>query len=210
MATNIIEALNWRYAVRKFSAERIAEERIQDLLTATRLSATSYGLQPYRLVMVNSRETREKLLPHSYGQEKVLQCSHLVIFAAQKSIGDTMVNNYIHSVSTARGVPESSLQGLADHMKGVFAGMDSRQRREWAHQQAHIALGTLLTAAAAMKIDTCPMGGIEPAGYDSVLNLETLGLETSVICALGIRHPEDTNSNLKKVRYDASEMVLTL
>lgn len=207
---NMIDALNWRYAVRIFSDERISEHRIHELLTATRLSATSYGLQPYRLIMVNNRETREKLLPHSYDQKKVVQCSHLVVFAAQKSIGDAMVDNYIRSVSTARGVPESSLQGLADHMKEVFAGMDSRQKREWAHQQAHIALGTLLTAAAAMKIDTCPMGGIEPAGYDRVLNLEALGLETSVICALGIRHPEDANADLKKVRYDASEMVLTL
>lgn len=210
MVTNIIEALNWRYAVRKFSAERISENRIRDLLTATRLSATSYGLQPYRLVMVNSHATRAKLLPHSHGQEKVVQCSHLVVFAAQKDIGDTMVDNYIHSAATARGVPESSLQGLADHMKDVFTRMDARQKREWAHQQVHIALGTLLTAAAAMRIDTCPMGGIESEGYDQVLGLEDLGLETSVICALGIRDPEDTNACLQKIRYDAAEMIRTL
>ncbi|HEY9050340.1 MAG TPA: NAD(P)H-dependent oxidoreductase, partial [Gammaproteobacteria bacterium] len=203
-------ALNWRYAVRQFSSERIDEEKIQQLLTATRLSATSYGLQPYRLILVNDIDVRKKLLKYAMGQDKVVNCSHLVVFAAQTNIGDDMVDRYIRSVAETRGISVDEFQGLADHMKQVFVGMNAQQKREWAHQQAYIALGTLLTAAAVMEIDTCPMGGIEADGFDCVLGLNELGLETSVICALGVRHPDDSNARLPKVRYGHSEMVIVI
>lgn len=205
---NVLEALNWRYAVRDFAPERLDDDRVEALLTATRMSATSYGLQPYRLILVDDVEVRKELLPYSYGQDKVVNCSHLVVFAAQKEIGDAMVDRYIHSVAQTRGINIAELDGLAGHMKTVFAGLDDAQKREWAHQQAHIALGTLLTSAALMEIDTCPMGGIEASGYDRVLGLEQLGLETSVICALGVRHPDDGNASLPKVRYEHAEMVI--
>lgn len=205
---NVIEALNWRYAVRKFSSQRIDEQKIQDLLTATRLSATSYGLQPYRMIRVDDMGVREELLKYSYAQEKVVDCSHLIVFAAQAEIGDDSVDRYIQSVARTREVPVNELSGLADHMKQVFRDMDPAQKREWAHQQVYIALGTLLTSAAMMQIDSCPMGGLESGGYDRVLGLNELGLETSVICALGIRAPDDHNARLKKVRYGQSEMVL--
>jgi nitroreductase len=207
---NVIEALHWRYAVREFSPLRIDEKKLQKLLTATRLSATSYGLQPYRMIVVDDIETRQKLLLYSYGQQKVVDCSHLIVFAAQTQIDDEMVDRYIHSVASTRGMSIDELKGLADHMKSVFADMNGRQKKEWAHQQVYIALGTMLTAAAMMQIDTCPMGGIDAAGYDKVLGLDQLGLETSVICALGVRHPEDRNAHLKKVRYNQAEMVITI
>lgn len=207
---NVIEALNWRYAVREFSSKRLDEQKIEQLLNATRLSATSYGLQPYRMIRVDDKNVRQQLLPHSMGQEKVVDCSHLIVFAAMTDIGDEMVERYIHSVASIRGIAIDELAGLGEHMRSVFAGMSPIHKREWAHQQAHIALGTLLTTAAIMQIDSCPMGGIEPAGYDKVLGLRERGLETSVIVALGIRHPEDNNAGLKKVRYDLREMLLTV
>jgi nitroreductase len=207
---NVIDALNWRYAVRTFSPERIDDRKIQELITATRLSATSYGLQPYRMILVDDIDTRRALLPFSFGQEKVVNCSHLLVFAAQKQIGDEMVDRYIQSVARTRGVSADRLKGLADHMKSVFAGMSTAEKKEWAHQQVYIALGTMLTAAATMQIDSCPMGGIEQSGYDDVLGLKERGLETSVICALGIRHPDDESARLKKVRYGQAEMVITV
>lgn len=207
---NIIDALNWRYAVRKFSPQRIDEEKIEQLLTATRLSATSYGLQPYRMILVDDIDTRRKLLPYSFGQQKVVDCSHLVVFAAQTNIGDEMVERYIHAVADTRSISVEKLEGLAEHMQSVFARMSPAQKREWAHQQVHIALGTMLTAAAMLQIDACPMGGIETPGFDAVLGLNKLSLETSVICALGVRHPEDHNARLKKVRYPQSDMIITV
>jgi nitroreductase len=168
---NLIEALHWRYAVRKFSSQRIDERKVRELLNATRLSATSYGLQPYRLILVEDIEVRRKLLPYAMGQDKVADCSHLVVFAAQTRIDECMVDRYIRAVADTRNLPVDDLRGLADHMKATVTAVDAAQRREWAHQQAYIALGTLLTSAALMKIDTCPMTGFGPEGFDRVLGL---------------------------------------
>jgi len=204
---NVTEALNWRYAVRRFSSEKLEDERVQELLNATRLSATSYGLQPYRMVVIEDRDLRKRLLPHAMGQDKVVECSHLVVLAVMAAIDDDMIDRYLESVAQVRNLAVDELCGLGVHMKSVFAGMDEREKREWAHQQSYIALGTLLTAAAVMKIDSCPMTGFEAEGFDRVLGLTNQGLTASVICALGIRHPEDVNARLPKVRFHQSEMV---
>ncbi|MCZ6564751.1 MAG: NAD(P)H-dependent oxidoreductase [Gammaproteobacteria bacterium] len=207
---NLLKALNWRYAVRKFSDEMIDESQVQELLTATRYSASSYGLQPYHLLVVNSVEIRQQLLPYSMGQEKVVKCSHLVIFAAQTDIGDETVNRYVDKASIVRRVPLENLQSMADHFKSALAVKTASQKQEWAHQQAYIALGNFLTCAALMEIDTCPMTGFEVAGYDEVLGLAEKGLTTSVICAIGKRHPDDSNASLQKIRFDHDEMILTV
>jgi len=207
---NVIEALNWRYAVRQFAPEIIEEQRVQELLTATRLSATSYGLQPFRLITVKDINVRKELFPYAMGQHKVVNCSHLVVIAAQQDIGDGMIDRYIQTVADTRNQSIEELKGLADHMKEVFASMNDRQKREWAHQQAYIALGTLLTSAALMKIDSCPMTGFEKEGFDRVLGLDKLGLESSSICALGVRHAEDGNARIPKVRYGHAQMVMTI
>jgi len=206
----MINALNWRYAVKEFSSEKIEDQKVQELLTATRLSASAYGLQPYRLLVVNDINTRRQLLNHAMGQDKVLNCSHLIVFAAQTNVGDDMVNRYVKAVATSQNISIDKLQGYADHIKDVFTGMDDTQKREWAHQQTYIALGTLLTAAAVMKIDSCPMTGFESKGFDRVLGLHEFGLESSIVCPLGIRHPDDNNAHLPKVRYDYSEMVINI
>ena len=207
---NIIDALNWRYAVRRFSTERLNDRNVQQLLTATRLSATSYGLQPYRIVVVDDYTTRKRLLPYAMGQDKVVDCSHLVVLAARTTVDDDLIDSYIASVAQVRNLPLTELHGLGDHMKDVFAGKSQQQRKEWAHQQTYIALGTLLTAAAVMKIDSCPMTGFQSEGFDRVLGLTERGLESTVICALGHRHHDDSNADLPKVRYHYDEMVTVI
>ncbi len=207
---NITEALNWRYAVRKFTTERIEEDKVYDLLTATRLSASSYGLQPWRMVVVNDIDTRKRLYEYAMGQDKVVNCSHLVVLAAQTDIGDATVDRYMDALIGVRDLPVDVLDRISTHMKEVIRNMSEQRRREWAHEQVYIALGTLLTAASVMKIDTCPMTGFESEGFDSVLGLHKRSLESSVICALGVRDPEDENALLPKVRYGDSEMVLTV
>tara|TARA_R110001592_G_scaffold72078_1_gene219959 strand:+ start:2899 stop:3570 length:672 start_codon:yes stop_codon:yes gene_type:complete len=207
---NVIEALNWRYAVREFSNEKISDESLKTLLDATRLAATSYGLQPYRLMVIDDKELRKKLLEFSFGQKKVLYCSHLVVFAAQTNIGDSLVDNYIRKVSNVRKIPITELRDYADHIKAALSNKSDKQKREWAHQQAYIALGTLLTSAALLGIDTCPMGGIDARAYDDTLNFKSINLETSMVCALGVRAQQDKSAGLKKVRYDESEMLVTI
>lgn len=204
---DLLDALNWRYAVRRFAQTRIDEEELQELLIATRMSASSYGLQPYRLIVVESGEMRRNLLPHSMGQVKVVECSHLIVFAAQVDVGEQTVDRYIERFAEVRGVPLDKLQRMSANIKAALANKTRQQKLEWAHRQAFIALGNLLTSAAILGIDTCPMEGFEPEGYDRVLGLAERGLTTSVICAVGQRHAEDDSAHLKKVRFEHREWV---
>lgn len=205
---DILTALNWRYAVREFSPELVAEEKLTRLLEATRLSASSYGLQPYKFIVVIDKATREALLEHSYGQRKVLQSSHLIVLAAQTQIGDDMVERYINQVIATRGVDYEQLQGYADHMKSAIAVKSGAERQAWAREQVYIALGTLLTAAAVEGIDTCPMTGFNSTGYDQVLELPEMGLSATAICAVGKRADTDQAAQQAKVRYPYEDMVL--
>jgi nitroreductase/dihydropteridine reductase len=207
---NLINALNWRYAVREFSSETIALEQLQQLVDATRLSASSYGLQPYQLLVIRSPAIRQQLVEFSLGQDKVANCSHLIVFAAHTNIGDGTVDRYIKQFSQTRTVEVSQLVNMQEHYKAALAVMDKTERQAWAHQQAYIALGNFLTCAALMQIDTCPMTGIEFNGYDRVLGLREKNLTTTAVCPIGIRHPQDTSAREKKVRFDAQDMVTLL
>ncbi|MCG7201214.1 NAD(P)H-dependent oxidoreductase [Marinobacter pelagius] len=207
---NIHEALEWRYAVREFSPEKLDNQDVEALIEATRKSASSYGLQPYQLIVIQSESVRRILLPHSFGQRKVLDCSHLVVLAAQTDIGDHTVDRYTDRYMKVRGVPYEDIAGYARHMKEALAAKTDPERREWAHQQAYIALGTLLTAAAAMRIDSCPMTGFDRKAYDEVLGLTGMRLEASAIVALGHRSPADEHARLPKVRFEDREMVIRM
>ncbi|MDU0352679.1 NAD(P)H-dependent oxidoreductase [Paraglaciecola aquimarina] len=207
---NILAALNWRYAVKSFSDRQVGQQQLDDLLNATRLSASSYGLQPYKILVVSAKKRREQLLPYSFGQEKIVHCSHLIILAAEKKIGDQTVDRFIAKYAQINNKPVEDLAKFSDHMKSALAAKSLLQKQEWAHQQAYIALGTLLTSAASMQIDTCPMTGFESKGYDQVLGLDQLGLTSSVICPIGYRDQEDPQATLTKVRFDFNELVLEL
>lgn len=204
---NIHQALDWRYAVREFSPQRLDGKVVELLLDATRKSASSYGLQPYKMLLIESDATRRALLAHSYGQQKVVSCSHLLVFAAHTDIGNATVDRYVAQCINIRGQTLSELEGYANHMKQALAAKAPSEKKAWAHQQVHIALGTLLVAAASMQIDSCPMTGFDPKGYDQVLGLEERGLESAVVVALGYRAAGDDSARQKKVRMDYREMV---
>lgn len=205
---NINDALDWRYAVREFSNKKLEEESVENLINATRKSASSYGLQPYKIILIESESIRRDLLPHSFGQDKILNCSHLIAFAVSTTIGDETVDRYIDKLIKVRGVEYDEISGYAEHMKDILSAMSHSQKREWAHQQAYIALGTLLTAAAALTIDSCPMTGFDHPAYDEVLGLKNMGLETAAIVALGHRSISDQSALLPKVRFEKKEMVI--
>ncbi len=205
---NIHQALDWRYAVREFSNELLDNHTVETLMDAARKSASSFGLQPYRILVVESREVRQALLAHSFGQQKVLDCSHLIVFAVQTDIGDHTVDRYVAQFLKTRGVTADGIAGYVQHMKEALAAKTAEEKRAWSHQQAYIALGTLLTAAAAMRIDSCPMTGFDHKAYDEVLGLADLGLESTAIVALGYRSALDVTAELPKVRFDYEDMVL--
>jgi nitroreductase len=206
----IHEALDWRYAVREFSSRKLSEEQVKDLMEATRKSASSYGLQPYKILLIASHVLREALLPYSFGQNKVAESSHLVIFAAHKEIGDETVDQFIQQLIKVRKIRYDAIACYAEHMKQALAAKTAPEKREWAHQQAYIALGTFLTAAAMMRIDSCPMTGIDRQAYDKVLGLSDLGLETAVIAVIGYRSPSDQSAKLAKVRFDYDDVIVRL
>jgi nitroreductase/dihydropteridine reductase len=206
----LLEALDWRYVVKQFSDEKIAAGQLETLLNATRLSASSYGLQPYNIIVVESNTIRKQLLPFSYGQEKIAASSHLIIFAAHTQIGDVTVDRYIDKHAKITDTPFGDLDHYADHMKSALAAKTAEQKQQWAHQQAYIALGNFLTCAAMMKIDSCPMTGFDNAEYDAVLGLVEKNLTTAVICPIGRRHSNDIQAHSPKVRFDYDQIVMQM
>lgn len=205
---DVIDALNWRYATKKFSDKKVSPEIVHKLLQATRLSASSYGLQPYKLIVVESPEIKQKLLSFSYGQQQVVDSSHLVVFAADTNVGNTTVDRYIQKHSEVVNKPVAELQRFSEHMKSALASKTPQEKQQWSCQQAYIALGNFLTCAALMQIDSCPMGGFDAAGYDSVLALSEKSLTTAVICPIGYRDDTDGQLTQPKVRFDFEEMVI--
>lgn len=203
----LVDALRWRYAVRRFSDEALPEADVRTLMDTVAQSPSSYGLQPYRVLLVRSRSVQRRLLAHSFGQDKVLHCSHLVVFASQTDPGEALVDGYVERVLAQRGGDPEALRGFATHVEQALAAQTPAQRLAWLHAQTHLALGTLLTSAALLGIDSCPIGGFEPEGYDDVLDLRAAGLTASVVCALGRRHPQDASAHLPKVRIPADQLV---
>ncbi len=206
----VLDALQWRYAVRKFSEEKIPKEQLDPLLEAVCLSPSSYGLQPYRIMVVESKSVQQQLLPFSFGQDWVAENSHLLVFAAHAQIGDATVDRYIEQYAKRTETPSAELSGFSEHVKSALADKTPEQQQEWAHQQAYVALGNLLTCAALMKIDACPITGFDRQAYDQVLGLEGMGLTTTVICPIGRRHPDDTQAERPKVRFDQEDLVLAI
>lgn len=204
----LLNALNWRYAVREFSDAHIPETLLNTLLEATRLSASSYGLQPYKLALVRSESLKARLLTHSYGQEKVLHSSLLLVFAAETNIGEHTVDRYVNELSKQRRIEVSDIQGYVDHMKSALLTKTQDQRQQWAREQTYIALGNFLTSAAILGIDTCPMTGFDSNAYDQELGFQSKGLQTVAIAALGERSVEDQSASDTKVRIPMEDFLL--
>lgn len=204
----LARALDRRYAVRRFSNERLQETELEALLEAVRHSPSAYGLQPYKVVVVESRDVRKRLLAHSYAQQKVVECSHLLVLAACQDMTGELVDRYVAVSSSLTGEPASGLDAYADGVRSALASQSREERAESAHRQAFIALGTLVTSAALLGVDCCPMSGFDAAGYDAVLGLGEQGLTASVICALGRRHPQDAAATRPRVRTPRDEFVL--
>ncbi|MBR9829750.1 MAG: NAD(P)H-dependent oxidoreductase, partial [Oceanospirillales bacterium] len=205
-----LDALNQRYAVKRFSDSILEPERIDALLEATRLSPSAFGVQPYRLILIQNPAVRAELLPHSMGQDKVLHSSHLLVFAACTFVDAPMVDQLVSHMAARRGGDLEDYAGLSQHVKSFLSDMNAEEKSVWAEQQLFIALGTCLTSAALLDIDCCPMTGIDRAGYDCVLGLSQEGLRTVAICALGQHHPDDVAASQVKVRLPAEEMILRL
>lgn len=210
--TQLLDALQWRYATKAFDPNRkLPAEVWQALEQALVLSPSSYGLQPYRFLVIADPAKRAALLPHSWGQRQVVDASHYVVFAARTAMTRVDVDALLQRIGQVRGVPAEALKGFRDMMVGdLVEGPRSGIAQHWAERQAYIALGNLLTTAALLGVDACPMEGFAPAEYDRVLGLAGSGYAAVVACALGYRATGDKYATLPKVRFEASQLIQTL
>jgi nitroreductase len=205
----LLEALQWRYATKVFDAtKKIPADVWQTLERVLVLTPTSYGLQPYRFLVISDPVKRAELLSHSWNQKQVVDASHFVVFTARTKMTEADVNKLITHTSDVRKIPAESLNFYRDMMLGdIVNGPRGKVAHEWAARQAYIALGNLMTCAAVLGVDACPMEGLSPTEYDRVLGLNYSGYATVVACALGYRATTDKYAGLAKVRYEAKELV---
>ena len=206
---HILNALQWRYATKKFdTAKKIADKDFDFLLEATRLSASSFGLQPFKMIVVKNPALREKLKAAAWNQSQITDASHLIIFAAKKNLSEKDIEEYLALIAQERNVSVESLKSFKAMMMGFVEGATPETRTEWSKKQAYISLGILLETAALSNIDACPMEGFDPAQFDSILQLEKDSLTSAVICTLGYRASDDEAATYKKVRFPRDKIVM--
>ena len=205
----LLRALEWRYATKVFDPTKIIPADVWAALERTLvLTPTSYGLQPYQFLIVQDAAKRAALLPHSWGQKQVVDCSHFVVFTARTEMKEADVVKFIERTTEVRRIPPEKLVNYRDMILGdVVNGPRGKVAHEWAARQCYIALGNLMTAAAVLGVDACPMEGLVPAEYDKVLQLHGSGYATVVACALGYRAASDKYAGLAKVRYQTADLV---
>jgi nitroreductase len=201
------KALEWRYATKVFDKDRsIPEEVWNTLLEALLLTPTSYGLQPYRFVVVEDRGLRSKLREISWNQAQVTDASRYLVFLAAAPFTVEHVDRNMARIAAVRGVSMESLASFRDMVvKNVVEGLDEPSRLTWAAKQAYIALGGLMTAAALLGVDACPLEGFDHAGYDRILGVS--GYRTQAALALGYRGEGDKYATLPKVRFAREDLV---
>ena len=203
-----IDDLNWRYATKKFDSEKkLSQEDLNTLLESIQLSASSYGLQPYEVIVVKDEEIREKLKAAAWNQTQITDASYLLVFANLKSVSENYVDTYLDNIAETRNLNRADLKGMEDMIKSTTLQLPADAQNTWAAKQAYIALGNLLSAAANLKIDTCPMEGFDAAKFDEILGLQDKNLTTAVIAPVGYRSEEDQYQHLSKVRKSKSDLI---
>lgn len=209
--SDFISNQNWRYATKKFDAtKKISSEDLETLKEAIQLSTSSYGLQPYKVFIIENPELRAKIQPFAWGQSQIIDASQLLVFANITNFGETEIDNYIANMAETRGISAESVKGYADFMKMKITALTEEDRNNWTSKQTYLALGNLLNAAAELKIDVTPMEGFEPENVNELLGLKALGLNASLLATIGYRHEEDATQHYKKVRKPKNELFINL
>ncbi|WP_394334923.1 MULTISPECIES: NAD(P)H-dependent oxidoreductase [Arenibacter] len=206
---DVIKKLQWRYAVKKFDPDQLlTQEKQQILEQAFNLTASSYGLQPIKLVVVQNKKLQQELVKHSYGQEQVGQASHVFIICIEKKIDKEFIHNYFNRVKQIRNTADEILEPFKGALVDNFSKKERQEVRVWATNQAYLALGTLLTVCAMEGIDSCPMEGFNPSAYDQLLGLEKDKLTSVLVLPVGYRAHDDMFASLKKVRKNLKDSVV--
>lgn len=209
MTSNTIEKLQWRYATKKFDPLKILSNEKLDILKQTfNLTATSFGLQPLKLVVVSNPELKEKLMQASFYQTQVRDASHLLILCIERKIDHHFIVDHFKRVEGTRNTPREILEPFEKNLISSFTEKNADEIRDWMINQLYLTLGALLTVCAVEKIDSCPMEGFESEKYDDLLGLDEIGLKSVIVMPVGYRDESDFFINLKKVRRGVEELVI--
>jgi len=204
----LLEQLNKRYATKKFdTTKKISADDLSTLLEAIRLSASSYGLQAYKVLVIENEAIRKQLRAASWDQSQITDASQLLVFAVDTNFGEKGVDRFVEIVADVRNLEVSTLSGYADMMKGSFK-RPQEEVQAWLTRQVYIALGFGLVAAAELDIDACPMEGFDTSKYDEILGLKEKELHAIVVLAVGYRSSEDKYQHLAKVRRCKEELFI--
>lgn len=205
----LLQQLRWRYATKKFDSSREISVADWDTLEkALVLTPSAFGLQPWKFIVITDPATKESLVPVSWGQRQVADCSHFLVIAVPKRLGVEEIDAYVRRIAEVRAVSVESLASFRQMMTGTLIdGPAHRDVDAWARRQSYIALGNFMTAAALLGIDTCPMEGFEPEKYDEILGLAGRGLSAVVACPAGYRSLDDKYATLPKVRFKPEDVI---
>lgn len=203
---SLVKDLNWRYATKNMTGEAVSEEQLNTILEATNLAATSYGLQPFTVIVVENKGIKEQLQAAAYGQAQVGSSSHVLVFTVPLKITEADIQAFVNNVATTRSIPVNVLDGYKGMMLSTVGALPAEQQQIWATKQAYIALGTALAAAAEQKVDACPMEGFDAEAFDKILGLNEKGLKAVVIMPMGFRADSDQTAHFAKVRKSNEHM----
>ena len=211
MNSEIIKKLQWRYATKKFDPNKVlSDEKLEILKEAFNLTATSYGLQPLRLVVVSDPGVKEQLVPISMDQPQVKDASHVLIFCTENTVTSQFIKGHFNRVEDIRDTPREILDPFESYLLESFSDKKPEDIELWMTKQAYLAMGNLLTVCALEDIDACPMEGFDPDKYDELLQLEEKGLRSVLVMPIGYRAEDDMFADLKKVRRGVSEVVIDI
>lgn len=208
---NIIDSLNWRYATKKFdSTRKLSKSQINLLKKAFNLTASSYGLQPIKLVVISNQKIKNSLLKSSMNQLQVIQCSHLLIICIESNINKSYIESYFKRVIDIRKTDPLVLESFKESIINEFNDMSNTSIINWSINQAYLALGNLMTVCSVEGIDSCPMEGFLPEKYDEILDLKSKNLKSVLVMPVGYRSVNDQFSSFKKVRKDINDNTIEI
>lgn len=203
--------LHWRYATKKFdTTKELPAADLEYILEAGRLTATSYGLQPFKIIVVTDQEKKQALMAAAYSQMQVGENAALLVLAARTDIDAAYIAKYTARIESERGLPAGAVDGYKDMMIGHLTSLTPEARLVWSQKQAYIALGTMLIAAAEKEVDSCPMEGFDASAFDEILDLAAYKLKATVLLPLGYRSQEDATQNYQKIRQMTEEIVVRM
>ncbi|WNH10545.1 NAD(P)H-dependent oxidoreductase [Thalassobellus suaedae] len=208
---SIIKQLHWRYATKKFDVtKKLSVEKLDILKQAFNLTATSFGLQTIKMIVLENKDLRASLVAHSYHQKQVLEASHVLIICIQDNILEQDIIAYYNNIKSLRSTSETILKPYRESLVKTIEKMSVEERLQWSKNQAYIALGNLMTVCAIEGIDACPMEGFVNSKYDEILQLDKIGLKSILLLPVGYRAEDDMFSEFKKVRKSLEDTIIDM